>query len=73
MIFKKLISVISLICFFSQYSFGDEIKNRNNTIQKGDKITTRGAGGKIIKVKISPREDIEIFKSNLKKKTKLKN
>ena len=39
MIFKKLISVISLICFFSQYSFGDEIKNRNNTIQKGDKIT----------------------------------
>lgn len=73
MIVKKLIIVIYLMCFVPIYSFGDEIKNRNNFIQKGDKITTRGSGGKITKVKINPREDIEIFKSNLKKKTKLNN
>ena len=65
--------MISLIFFSPIYSFSDEIKNRNNFIQKGDKITTRGSGGKVIKVKINPGKDIEIFNSNLKKKTKLKN
>ena len=75
---KKLILILSLIFIWTSYSFGAEEKARSDIYsygkvdaKEGGKITTRGSGGKIIKIK--PRKDINIFKSNLEKKSKIKN
>ena len=77
MIKNKLIFLVTLIFIWTSYSFGAEEKARSDIYsygkvdaKEGGKITTRGSGGKIIKIK--PRKNINIFKSNLEKRSKLK-
>ena len=65
----KKIFIFIFICFLniSQTTLAEESVSRN--VLKD--IKTRGSGGKLINIK--QRKNIEIFKSNLEKKSKLKN
>ena len=65
----KKIFIFIFICFLniSQTTLAEESVTRN--VLKD--IKTRGSGGKLINIK--QRKNIEIFKSNLEKKSKLKN
>ena len=67
-----MIKKILIIIFFYFLNIGQiTIANESDSRSVLKDIKTRGSGGKIIN--IQPRKDINIFKSNLEKRSKLKN
>jgi len=65
-----MIKVLTLVIFYFLNSVQITIADESNSRSVLKDIETRGSGGKIIIMK--PRKDINIFKSNLEKKSKLK-